>query len=250
MSAERLEISDLRVTYGAIRALDGVSLKVEPGSVIALLGANGVGKSTLLRAISGVSRVDGGRVKLGDVEITNQAPHTIARLGIAHVPEGRRIVATLTVEENLHVTFGTARRHRKDWPAVRDQIYEVFPILAARRRQPAGVLSGGEQQMLAIGRALVGNPRYLLLDEPSMGLAPVIVDQIYDLLRPGSFVVLNRAVLLAEQSASLGLAVASHAYVLAKGRVLLEGAPAELANHDMVAAYLGGHDTDSPGGER
>ena len=241
MSAAQLSVKDLCVNYGPIAALDGVSLSVERGQVVTILGANGVGKSTLLRAISGIVKVGSGKVLVGDREITNQPPHVIARQGIAHVPEGRRIVATLTVEENIRVAFGaTRRRPASAWGSVLDEIYSIFPRLAARKGVPAGVLSGGEQQMLAIGRALSVDPDFLLLDEPSMGLAPVVIEQVYDLLQPSGVVTSSRGVLLAEQSASLGLRVASYAYVLAKGKVVLQGSSDQIAADDMVVAYLGG----------
>jgi branched-chain amino acid transport system ATP-binding protein len=252
MSADHIEVRDLAVSYGPIAALNGVSLRVQKGEVVAILGANGVGKSTLLKTISGLVRVASGKVLLNGKDITNQRPHQIARRGIAHVPEGRRIIATLTVEENIRLTYGTtgARRGRA-WSTTLEEIYGIFPRLAERRKVPGSVLSGGEQQMLAISRALAADPEFLLLDEPSMGLAPVAIDQIYQLLDPSGAITKNRGVLLAEQSASLALSVASYAMVLVKGSIVLEGKTDSIASSEMVAAYLGGEepraDTDING---
>ena len=239
-----LDVRDLRVTYaGAVRALDGVSLAVPDGEVVAVLGSNGAGKSTLLRAVSGTLRgqrgaITGGSVALAGRSLIGSDPADIARGGLVQVPEGRRIFARLTVAENLRAG-GLAARDKPARERARGWVHELFPILAERARQPAGLLSGGEQQMLAIGRALMAGPRVLLLDEPSLGLAPRIVEQLGEVIRE-----INRqgvTVVLVEQNAAMALAVADRAVVLEVGRVALEGSAAELAENEQVRdRYLGG----------
>ena len=238
-----LEVRDLQVSYaGAVQALRGVSLKVPEGAVVAVLGNNGAGKSTLLRAISGTLPAQRGRVNDGTIEFAGRSlvgtdAAEIARAGLVQVPEGRRIFGHMTVEENLRAG-GLAARDKAARERGRARVAELFPILGERRTQRAGLLSGGEQQMLAIGRALMAGPRVLLLDEPSLGLAPRIVEQVADVIRE-----INRAgvtVVLVEQNAAMALAVADEAVVLEVGRVALAGRAAELADSEEVRErYLG-----------
>lgn len=232
-----LQVQDLRVAYGDIEALHGVSLDVAEGEIVTLIGANGAGKSTTLRAISGLVRARSGRILFRGQEITRTPAHRIVALGIGHVPEGRKIFTEMTVQENLELGAYIAdpRRFREDLEAV----FERFPRLRERRRQAAATLSGGEQQMLALGRALMLRPRLLLLDEPSMGLSPRLVQEIFGIIAE-----LNQAgttILLVEQNAAMALSIAHRAYVLETGRVVLHGPARELQNHPAVrAAYLGG----------
>ena len=232
-----LQIDNLVAGYGRIRVLHGVSIAVEEGSVAVLLGANGAGKTTTLRAISGLIRCGGGG-RLDERELRGQAADNVARLGIAHAAEGRGTFTDLTVEENLRV--GAFRRTDRDG-IVQDmeKMYELFPRLRERRSQKAGSLSGGEQQMLAVGRALMLRPRVLLLDEPSLGLAPVIVNGLFDTLGRVNKE-LGTSMLIVEQNANLALQIADYAYVLESGTISLHGPAAEIAAHDGVrAAYLG-----------
>jgi branched-chain amino acid transport system ATP-binding protein len=231
-----LELERLEARYGAVRALHGVSLIVDEGTIVALLGANGAGKTTTLRAISGLARKTG-EVVFGGRRISRYSPERIARMGIAHVPEGRGTIAALTVRDNLrlgaHLRRGRAVKH--DLAAV----YGLFPILEERQGEPAGSLSGGQQQMLVLGRALMAQPRLLMLDEPSLGLAPLVVREIYSVLER-----LNReqglTVLVVEQNASVALQTSASAYVLEVGRIALQGPSAELREQDSVRqAYLG-----------
>jgi branched-chain amino acid transport system ATP-binding protein len=228
-----LRVDSLRVAYGPVVALDGVSFEVAEGSITAVLGANGAGKTSLLRTISGLVRARAGSIALDGREIGGAAAEDIARLGIAHVPEGRGVITELTVEENLRL--GGLWRRAQD----AKRIYELFPALRERRARPAGTLSGGERQMLVIGRALMARPRLLLLDEPSLGLAPRVAAQIVALLRDER----DRSgltVLLVEQNARSALSVADRAIVLALGRVAAADAPAALAADETLRhAYLG-----------
>ncbi len=233
-----LEVEALEVYYGAVHALKTFALRAEPGEIVTLIGANGAGKTTLLRTISGLVRARSGRVLFEGRDITRLAPHDVVGLGISQSPEGRMVFANLTVEDNLEL--GAYRR--KDRPGIaadRDKVYAMFPRLLERRRQNAGTLSGGEQQMLAIGRALMSRPRLLLLDEPSLGLAPLLVREIFK-----TIVEINRAgvtVLLVEQNAHMALSIAGRGYVLETGRVRLEDRAANLlANDEVKKAYLGG----------
>jgi branched-chain amino acid transport system ATP-binding protein len=232
-----LEVSDLRVSYGPIKALDGVSFSVPKGQIVTLLGANGSGKTTALRAITGLEASQGGRVLLAGREMRGLPTHAIIRAGIALVPEGRRVFANLSVYENLQL----GAYFRRDGAALArdlDLVFNTFPRLAERRSQAAGTLSGGEQQMLALGRALMSRPRLLLLDEPSLGLAPLLVKEVFHILTR-----LNRrgvTILLVEQNAAAALHIAHYGYVLETGRVVLAGSGAMLLAHPQLQqAYLG-----------
>ncbi len=235
-----LEIENLDVHYGGIHALKGVSLKVDKGEVVTLIGANGAGKTTTLRAISGLVKPSGGSVKFGNEPITNVAPHVIVERGLVHAPEGRGIFANMTVDENLQI--GAFLRQdpagiRKD----REHALTLFPRLRERLQQNAGTLSGGEQQMLSIARALMSRPKLLLLDEPSLGLAPQIVALIFKIVK--TIAADGTTILLVEQNAHMALGVASRAYVLEVGKIVLEGDAKQLAKDDKIRkAYLGIHD--------
>jgi len=233
-----LELQDLHVYYGNIHALKGVSLQVEAGEIVALLGANGAGKSTTLNTISGLLRPRSGAVRLEGDDLTQVPPHRIVQRGVVQVPEGRRIFGQLTVLENLEMGAFT----RTDPQGVQedlDRVFALFPRLKERQNQVAGTLSGGEQQMLAIGRALMSRPRVLLMDEPSMGLAPLLVEQIFDAIQE-----INRqgtTILLVEQNAYMALQVAHRGYVLQTGQVVLSGPADQLReNPEVKRAYLGG----------
>jgi branched-chain amino acid transport system ATP-binding protein len=231
-----LSVEDLRSSYGRIEALHGVSIDVAAGEIVTLLGANGAGKTTLIRAISGVQPIASGRIRFEGRELDGLPAHARVALGIAQVPEGRQVFAPLSVEDNLKLGAWTRRDARL--AAELALIYELFPLLASRRRAGAGVLSGGEQQMLAIGRALMAKPRLLLLDEPSMGLAPMLVEQILDVVR--GLKQSGLTVLLVEQNARAALAIADRAYVVETGRIVASGSAAELlADERVQAAYLG-----------
>lgn len=238
MSTGRLEVRGLSTSYGPVTALDGVDVVAEPGKITAVLGANGAGKTTLLRTVSGLVRPRAGQVLLDGADLTRAPAEGIARAGIAHVPEGRGVITELTVEENLRLgaLLGVSRR-RTDRGL--DQVYEMFPPLAERRRRDAHVLSGGERQMLVIGRALLTGPTVLLLDEPSLGLAPRIVAQIFELLR-GLVDAEGMTVLLVEQNARSALSIADVGIVLNLGRVVARDDAAALAADDALRhAYLG-----------
>jgi branched-chain amino acid transport system ATP-binding protein len=233
-----LDVVGLRVSYGAIAAIKGVDLSVGTGEVVALLGANGAGKSTMLRTISGLIRPRAGRITLRSQAIHRLPPARIVRLGIAHCPEGRRVFGSLSVGENLRLG-AAARAERSGVAEDRDRIYAMFPVLRERMHQSAGTLSGGEQQMLALGRALMARPRVLLLDEPSLGLAPLLVQQIFRTL--SELKAAGVTMLLVEQNIKLALDLSDRAYVLRTGEVSLAGSAAELkADYEKVAAaYLG-----------
>jgi branched-chain amino acid transport system ATP-binding protein len=232
-----LEVLDLKVSYGPIRALDGVSFGVPAGQIVALLGANGSGKSTAIRAITGLVAPQAGRIIFDGREIQGLKPHEIIRAGLAVAPEGRRIFANLTVYDNL-LLGAYFRRDKEALARDLEAIWAIFPRLAERRGQAAGTLSGGEQQMLALGRALMSRPRLLLLDEPSLGLAPLLVQEVCNIITR-----LNRqgvTILLVEQNAAAALNLAHYAYILETGRVALEGPGAQLAAHPSLKdAYLG-----------
>ena len=234
-----LEVRDLHVNYGAIGVLHGISLRVAAGEIVTLIGANGAGKSTTLRTLSGLVRARSGTVLFEGQPITNAPPHEIVRLGLGHVPEGRMIFANLTVHENL-LMGAYLQRDRDAIARELDYVFKLFPRLQEREAQIAGTLSGGEQQMLAIGRALMGRPRFLMLDEPSLGIAPLLVKAIF-----AKIAEINRergiTVLLVEQNANLALEVAHRGYVMETGRLLLEDTSARLRQNPQVkAAYLGG----------
>jgi branched-chain amino acid transport system ATP-binding protein len=235
--APLLELDGVDARYGGVQALHGVSLRVDDGESVAILGANGAGKTSTLRAISGTVRRSG-RIVFGGKEIGKKSPEAVARLGIAHVPEGREIYAELTVWENLLI----GANHRRNWREAKrdcDNVAGYFPRLEGRRSQQAGTLSGGEQQMLALGRALVARPKLLLLDEPSLGLAPTIVRDFYGLVRSLSQE-MGLTVLVVEQNAGIALASTKRAYVLEVGRVVIEGASEELREDERVRkSYLG-----------
>jgi branched-chain amino acid transport system ATP-binding protein len=228
-----LEISNLSVNYGPFRALEGVALKVAAGECVALLGSNGAGKTTTLNTISGLLRPVSGSIRFQEAEIAGRPPHHIVKGGIVQVPEGRRVFPDLTVRENLAVgAYCRSAPSKADF----DRIYDLFPRLCERTNQKAGTLSGGEQQMLAVGRALMAGPKLLLLDEPSLGLAPLIVEQLYEVLRT---VKTSMTVLLVEQNVHLALELVDRAYVLRQGRIVKEGSARDLADSAWLrSAYL------------
>ncbi len=232
-----LEIDDLHVYYGAIHALKGVSLRVDQGEIVTLIGANGAGKSTTLRAINGISRPRQGTIRFQGQEITGSSPHSIVKSGIAQSPEGRRLFPLMSVTENLEMG-AFQRTDRENFSEDMDRVFELFPRLRERRMQKAGTLSGGEQQMCSIGRALMARPKLLLLDEPSMGLAPIFVERIFE-----TVVEVNKQgtpVLLVEQNALMALEVAKRGYVMETGTIALEGAASELKTNEQVRkTYLG-----------
>ena len=235
-----LKVENLHVHYGAIHALKGISIEVPQGKIVTLIGANGAGKSTTLRSLSGLLKPSEGRILLEGKEIHKLAAQEIVSLGMSQVPEGRRVFANMTVRENLDLG-AYIRNDKQGIQEDMDKIFLRFPRLKEREKQMAGTLSGGEQQMLAMGRALMSRPRLLLLDEPSMGLAPLLVKEIFQIVR-----VINTTgttVLLVEQNAHMALGVADYAYVLETGKINLEGEGKELANSPEVkAAYLGGEE--------
>lgn len=232
-----LTVRDINVYYGAIHAIKGISFDVNRGEIVTLIGANGAGKSTTLHTISGLLRSKTGDIEFLEGSIARTPAHKIVSKGISHVPEGRRIFQGMTVEENLQMGAFVAKPDRISHNL--EYVYEQFPRLKERTKQIAGTLSGGEQQMLAMGRALMSDPRLLMLDEPSMGLAPILVDQIFEIIEN-----LNKAgttILLVEQNAQMALSVADRAYVIETGRITLSGTGEELAKSDEVRkAYLGG----------
>ncbi|MDD6257822.1 MAG: ABC transporter ATP-binding protein [Erysipelotrichaceae bacterium] len=233
-----LKVKDLVVRYGMIEAIKGISFEVNDGEIVTLIGANGAGKTTTMHAISGLLKPASGSIMLNDIDLIKTPSYKIVSLGLAQVPEGRRVFAEQTVEENL--ILGAYSRKNKD--GIRkdlDHVYELFPRLKERMKQPAGTLSGGEQQMLAMGRALMSKPKIMLLDEPSMGLSPLLVKEIFriieDINKEGT------TVLLVEQNAKMALSIADRAYVLETGKITMEGTGTELANDERVRkAYLGG----------
>lgn len=233
-----LELKDINVYYGAIHALKGISLNVEEGQVVSLIGANGAGKTTTLRTISGLLRSKTGFISFMGKELRHESAESIVRLGISHCPEGRRVFADMSVKENLEMGAFT-RKDKKEISQTMDMIYDHFPRLKERMNQMAGTLSGGEQQMLAMGRALISHPKLLMLDEPSMGLAPILVGQIFAIIR--ELHQSGTTILLVEQNAEMALQVADRAYVLESGKIALSGTGHELAESDSIKkAYLGG----------
>ena len=243
-----LEVDEIHVFYGNIEAIRGLSLTVEPGEMVAVLGSNGAGKTTLLRTISGLERARSGAIFYDGKNISRTPTHAVVASGLCMVPEGRRIFGTLTVGENLNLGGYVLRGHPQELRTRRDRVFEVFPRLAERSRQLAGTLSGGEQQMLAIGRALMNQPRLLALDEPSLGLSPLLARALLRIVR--AFADEGVAVLIVEQNARQALSVADRAYVLEAGRTVLEGGARELAADERVQrAYLGGFEKIAEEGE-
>ncbi len=232
-----LKVTDLQVYYGMIQALKGVSFEVNQGEVISLIGANGAGKTTILHSVTRLLDAKEGRIEFEGQDITKMPPHKIVSLGMAHVPEGRRVFAQLSVLENLKM----GAYIRKDKSGIEEslnKVYKRFPRLEERKTQMAGTLSGGEQQMLAMGRALMSNPKIILMDEPSMGLSPIFVSEIFDIIKEIS--ASGTTVLLVEQNAKKALSISDRAYVLETGKIVLAGDAAELMNDDSVKkAYLG-----------
>jgi len=231
-----LTVNDIHVYYGSIHAIKGVSFDVQDGEIVALIGANGAGKSTILKTVSGLLHPKTGSIVFGGEDITKTEPHKIVKKGLAHVPEGRRIFLQMTVMENLEMGAFTQKGVSEE---DLERVFQHFPRLKERRKQIAGTLSGGEQQMLAIGRALMSHPKLLMLDEPSMGLAPILVEQIFQIIED-----LNQAgttILLVEQNAGMALEIADRAYVLETGNITLQGTGEELMRSEEVRkAYLGG----------
>src|SRR5690554_1078660 len=238
MTMALLEVENLAVAYGQVEAVKGISFTVDKGEICVLLGANGAGKTTTLRAVSGLLPSRRGVIRYDGVDITRTPAHRIVAMGIAHCPEGRRVFPTLTVEENLTLGGFIHRSNKEQLRRAREEAFDLFPRLLERRQQLAGTLSGGEQQMLAIGRALMASPRLLLLDEPSLGLAPRLVQEIFRTIQE-----VNRrgvSVLLVEQNARQALRIADNAYVIETGNIRVSGTAAELQDNDEVrSAYLG-----------
>jgi branched-chain amino acid transport system ATP-binding protein len=234
-----LEVAGLEVRYGAIRAVRGISLAVGKGELVALLGANGAGKSSTLMCIAGALKAADGSVRLAGEDVTAARPEAMVRRGVATVPEARNVFPDLTVAENLRLGAYIRGRHPDAVARQRDRMFALFPRLAERSSQPAGTLSGGEQQMLVIARAMMSEPRILLLDEPSLGLAPVIVDQIFEMIQ--QLRASGLTILLVEQNAAKALAIADRAYVMRLGRIAAQGTAAEIrAATDLRSLYLGG----------
>ena len=232
-----LKVNDINVYYGAIHAIKGVSFEVKDGEIVTLIGANGAGKSTILKTISGLLHTKTGSVEFLGKSLAGVAPHKIVARGLAHVPEGRRVFLQMTVEENLEM--GAYTQPNSTIAPGLERVYEQFPRLKERRKQIAGTLSGGEQQMLAMGRALMSNPKLLMLDEPSMGLAPILVEQIFEIIQ--SLHKVGTTILLVEQNAQMALSVADRGYVLETGKIVSTGTGADLLNDEAVKkAYLGG----------
>ncbi|MFJ5717091.1 ABC transporter ATP-binding protein [Neobacillus sp. NPDC093127] len=234
-----LKINDINVYYGNIHALKGVSLDIKQGEIVTLIGANGAGKSTLLKTISGLLKPKNGEILLESEHLAGKVPQLIVKRGISQVPEGRRVFANMSVEENLELGAFL----RKDKKGIRDdfeKVFQLFPRLQERRKQLSGTLSGGEQQMLAMGRALMARPRLLLLDEPSMGLAPLLVKTIFRIIEEINQT--GTTILLVEQNANMALSIADRAYVIETGKIVASGTSEELHQSDQIrAAYLGGH---------
>jgi len=231
-----LKVDNINVYYGNIHAVKGITFEVQQGEIVTLIGANGAGKSTILNTISGQLRSKTGSVRFLDETISTLQPHKVLARGLSQVPEGRRVFLQMTVEENLEMG-GYTRSAAENAASISD-VYSRFPRLAERRRQVAGTLSGGEQQMLAMGRALMAKPRLMMLDEPSMGLAPLLVEQIFDIIK--ELHAAGTTILLVEQNAQMALSVADRAYVLETGRIVMEGQAAALLEDDKVrSAYLG-----------
>jgi len=235
--SEILRVEDINVYYGAIHAIKGVSFHVNEGEIVTLIGANGAGKSTTLQTVSGLLKAKSGKITFCGEDISHVVPHKIVEKGLAQCPEGRRIFLQMSVQENLEM--GAYTQSKAGIPDDLEMVYDLFPRLKERKKQVAGTLSGGEQQMLAMGRALMSHPKLLMLDEPSMGLAPILVEQIFDIIK--DLHKKGTTILLVEQNAQMALSVADRAYVLETGTITLSGTGAELAASDSVRkAYLGG----------
>lgn len=234
-----LDIENLTVNYGYIRALRGISLQVEENEIVSLIGSNGAGKTTTLMAISGIVPKVSGKISFSEKDITKNSAHSIVRNGISHVPEGRHVFPKLSVEDNLVMGTISEKKISKAKMARRiEEVFTLFPRLKERRRQAGGTLSGGEQQMLAIGRGLMSNPRLLMLDEPSLGLAPIIIEEIFELIVKIKDT--GKTVLLIEQNATMALSIADRGYVLENGEITITGTGQELLHNDAVKkAYLG-----------
>ncbi len=232
-----LQVEDLHVSYGGIKALKGISIEVGPGEIVSLLGSNGAGKSTTVRAISGLVPIGSGEISFNGIRLKGMSPHKIQRLGLAHVPEGRKVFANLTVNENL--LMGAYNNHDKsDILKLLFRFFSIFPALNDKRQQLAGTLSGGEQQMLAIGRAMMSKPKMLVMDEPSLGLAPLVVSDVFNVIK--QIRTEGVTVLLIEQNANAALKISDYAFLLENGRLSLEGKGLELLNDPRVkSAYLG-----------
>ena len=232
-----LKAENLNAYYGPIHAVKGISFEVREGEIVTLIGANGAGKSTTLKTVSGLMRSRGGTIEFMDKSIASTPAHKIVELGLAHVPEGRRIFTRMTVEENLDM--GAFVRKNANVDEDKERVFEQFPRLKERRKQIAGTLSGGEQQMLAMGRALMSQPKLLMLDEPSMGLAPILVEQVFEIIT--QLHKTGTTILLVEQNAEMALSIADRAYVMETGRITLSGTGRELAaSEEVQKAYLGG----------
>ena len=237
--APLLVIEDLHIFYGEIEALKGVSLYLEEGEIATVLGANGAGKTTLLNAISGLLSIRSGVISFEKERLNGIPPYEIVLRGISQSPEGRKVFSTLSVEENLNLGAYTRQKHKAEIAQAKERVFSLFPILYERRRQLSGTLSGGEQQMLAIGRALMSSPRLLLLDEPSLGLAPILVKQIFNIIKEIN--IQGTSILLVEQNAQKALGIARAGYVLENGRISASGSVAELKSDKKIQeAYLGG----------
>ena len=232
-----LKLENVEVSYGAVHAIHGASMEVRDGEIVSLIGANGAGKTTILRTITGLKKADSGSITYQDVELLKAEPSKIITFEMAHVPEGRHVFSRMTVEENLQ-RGGYTKKNQENLQEILKEVYEKFPRLKERRKQLAGTLSGGEQQMLAVGRALMSSPSIILMDEPSMGLSPLLVKEIFHIIKEVHKQGIT--VLLVEQNAKMALAIADRAYVLETGKITLSGTGRELLNNEKVKkAYLG-----------
>ena len=239
MAETMLKITDLVSSYGNIKALKGISLEIEKGEIVSLLGANGAGKSTLMKSILGMVKIEGGSIKFKDQELVGKKSHEIVPMGISLVPEGRKIFIDVSVEENLNIgTFFRKRPAARD-KELRDMVYEVFPRLYERRTQLGGTLSGGEQQMLAVGRAIMSDPQLLMLDEPSMGLAPLVIAEVFNVIKKVNE--MGITVLLVEQNAKMALNISNRAYLMNTGQIVISGTGEDFLQSDVLTSvYLGG----------
>lgn len=239
MAETMLKITDLVSSYGNIKALKGISLEINKGEIVSLLGANGAGKSTLMKSILGMVKIESGSIKFKDQELVGKKSHEIVPMGISLVPEGRKIFIDVSVEENLNIgTFFRKRSAARD-KELRDMVYEVFPRLYERRTQLGGTLSGGEQQMLAVGRAIMSDPEFLMLDEPSMGLAPLVIAEVFNVIKKVNS--MGITVFLVEQNAKMALKISDRAYLMNTGQIVVSGTGEEFLKSDVLTSvYLGG----------